>query len=823
MKYTLVKGMLCMAVAAGALSACSDDTSPFGGGGATGKLIPAVHLDSSVNPDAAKSRAESKAMEISTDLLEITVTPSFASGTPYSCTGVSAFDTSKEFVVGKYLLEAAYGDVNDEGFEKPAYYGKQDIVVKDGEATPVTLTATLANAMVAVKYTDAFTGYMADWSAAVNAVEYGPDEQRPVYVAPGSVNLKVSVTKPNGLSATFALDPVLTEARHLYTVTVDVNNGAAGDAQLVVTFSDDMDTEEIVIDLSDKLLSTPAPEIAPKGFSDSTPIDILAGTLPDNTLEMNLIALAGLKEVNLTTTSDALIKQGWPAQIDLMAADAITQDKLTALGLSVVGMWKKPGEMAVIDFTNVPLHFSGTEEVEFSVIVKDKLLRQSEASVLKFNVEKAQLELVSADRFYEAGNPFNIVVGFNGAQSVVKDEITIQYRHPVSGMWTDLVTSSVSEGRSRAMLDYTVTVTAPNSTSILSIRARYQNTYSNELTVDPYTVTVNDNDVFATYAFVSIVGVNNGTNVTISVTKDGEGASEHSAQVENNIVKLSGLDPDSHYTVEVTPDDMDAKTVEFTTEKVAQLENGTFEDGWSATTTADWSKYTLTGWGTLNELTTSEGGSYGRNLLSQINNGKGAGYVAMSGTKDTDDASQGSKAALIQTVGWGSNNGTGFSGTIGLTRVTIPLKCENATAGELYLGHYDSGSKEAVYDGMECASRPSAMRFSYKYLPKNAADWGLAEIQVIGVDGSVIASKSFNITEQSDYTVKDLTLDYPLGTKKAAFVKIRFKSSDNADCLYTGTDEAQLKAYFDYPAATLDTKDGFIGSKLYVDDIQLIY
>ena len=38
-------------------------------------------------------------------------------------------------------------------------------------------------------------------------------------------------------------------------------------------------------------------------------------------------------------------------------------------------------------------------------------------------------------------------------------------------------------------------------------------------------------------------------------------------------------------------------------------------------------------------------------------------------------------------------------------------KCENATVGELYIGHYDSNTQKAVYDGIEFTSRPKSLIF----------------------------------------------------------------------------------------------------------------
>lgn len=803
------------------LLSCSDDWGTAANG--SGRIVPTVDLDremiTSRSTDPTSRALQSRATDLTAADLSIRLTKTDGTG-GMEWPKLSDFPVEKEFGVGQYKLEAFYGDEDEQGFDCPSYYGSQTITVEDGKTTNPTLTASMSKSMVTVKYTESFMNYMADWGAKVNGIEYVKGEDRAVYVTPGDVTVRINVTKPNGLGAEFTLDKVEAKAKYHYTITVDVNNGGVGDGLLNITFDDMMETEDITIDLSDELLSSPAPEIKAKGFESNTAVDVVSGIAAEN-VSMSLVAMANLSAVKMTTASPSLIKQGWPSEIELMSADEFTQAKLKELGLEVLGLWKNPGQMAVIDFSQVPVHSSGDEEATFTLTVKDQLMRESDATTLTFNIEKAAIELVSADNFYQSNMPVNVVIGFNGGQKVLKENIKIEYKNPVSGRWNELAISNVSEGRSRAMLDYTVTVTAPNMESTLTIRANYQGNVSNEISIDPYIVTADEKDTYSTYAFVRVVGVAT-PEVKVNITKDGDSAEQKTVSIENGFIKLESLEPATHYTVEVAPEGMDVKTVELTTENATQLENGMLEDGWSATATnnnRDWSLFTVSGWSTMNELTTSKGGNY-VSILGAVTSVAGAGYVAMSGTQNTNDAAEGSTAALIQTVGWGASNGLG--GRSGLT--TYTLKCENSTAGELYLGHWDEDNETAVYDGMEISSRPAALKFSYKYEPKNAADWGVAEVHVLAADNSVIAEKTFTINEQSEYVEKELTLDYPKSAKKAARIQVRFKSSGNAECLYTGSDKNQLQLYYTYPTNTpVKTKEGFIGSKLYVDAIQLIY
>ena len=826
----------CILTVLGAIAAlslpvsCSDE---FGGneGAGNGRISPVVDLNTetvtsrSTSPESRA--AASRATEVTVADLSLRLTKndgSFSGEWP-----IAEFPIENAFTVGDYTLEAFYGDPTEQGFDLPAYSGSQTITVRDGETATPEITATLANSMVTIKYTDAFTGYMADYGASVNGIEYGKEEERAVYVTPGDVEIKVNVKKPNGIGAEFTLDKVDALPRHHYTVTIDLNNGGAGDAQLNVSFDDMMDTEEVNIDLSDKVLSSPAPVVNPKGFESENTIDVVTGMPSDLDMSMNLIARAGLRNVTLKTVSASLVGQGWPEEIDLMAADGSTQAKLTGLGLEVVGLWKTPGEMAVINFSDVVKYIktvAGDDNItEFTVTVKDKLMRESDPVTLRLNVEDVMMDLTAVTQFFEPGASLDVTLGFNGPGTYIKDNIKIEYKNPIANVWRELGITSVSEGRSRAMLNYTISVTAPIIEDALTLRATYGNSHSNEITIDmaPFEINFESTDIYATSAFVKVVPTGDNPapstdNMTFLAQKDGEDDFNTVAHtVTGNFAKVTGLAPDTNYKLKVRINGMGSKVVNFRTETAPQLENADLEE-WTETAGASdhWSVFSLAGWSTLNKLTTSEGGAYGRNLLQQINNNKGAGYVAKSGTQRTSESVSG-YAALIQTVGWGGNNGTGYNATVGLTRISYPLRCDNITPGELYLGSYDEDTKNPVY-GMYFNSRPSALKFQYKYEPKNESDWGIAKIALFDTNGDVIAQKEVNLTASESYTASTLELPLVPGLKKAAKLQVIFKSSGNEECLVFNDTN------FSYPSSSvLSTADGMIGSKLYVDDIQLIY
>lgn len=810
--------------AAALMVSCGDELGQ-GGEAGSGRINPDIRLNTETIKARSASRADGEAQAVPVEVSDLSLRLSSTdSDRSWSWERIGQFDTETQFKAGSYLLEAYYGDASQQGFDMPAYYGSQTVTVKDGEVTRPSVTATLANSIVVLQYTDQFCSYMQSWSAEINGIEYGQDQTDDLYVTPGSLNIDITFTKPNGLGATISLDPIEVQARYKYVVTVDITNGA-GEAQLSISFDENMDTEEINIDLSDKLLSTPAPQVTPKGFVSGTDIEAVAGMVPDMELSMNIVALAGLRSVSLVTESKSLIAQGWPEEIDLMAIDATMQQKLTDMGLKVLGLWKTPGEMAVVDFSNVIKYIQpvdgGTDNV-FTLVVKDKLLRSTdEPAVLTIKLEDVAMQLSKEDETVMPGDNVKVRFSYNGTD--VMKHIKFQYQDAAwGGMWRDLETVNVAAA-SRSMSDYIVTLKTPENFDKLVIRAVYGNNTSNEITVAAVaydlSVEMTENNVFPTYAYFN-VKENSGKTLPAAdkmqvYIKGGQyGAyTKITPTTEGDYMKVAGLSTGTAYTMKVALFGSESQEMTFTTEEGVALPNGDMETWYKVNgkTQYWWIDYpgadTSAVWGTMNLLTTSEGGSSGA---------AGCGYAAKSGT--TPESDNGGTVALIQTVGWGKGNTAWLGRVNGTSGSLTGGACQHFTPGELYLGHYDADSQSAVYDGYAMKSRPAALKFEYKYTPKNAADWGTAEIRVVASDGSVIASKSVNLTAAADYVKTTLALGYTPTSKKAAKVMVMFKSTGNPDCLAINNNNMDSPT-----SASVTTSTGYIGSKLYVDNIELIY
>lgn len=852
MKQSLILGL----AGAALLAACSDGRLPGSWTSSTGGIAPSVTVDASI---ATGSRALRAPMAV--DATDLSLRLVSADGSlDRTWAKVADFDSEEEFAVGDYTLEAFYGSADSEGFDAPYYTGTTSLTVREDQSTPVSVTARLANAMVSIDYTDAFKGYMTAWSATAASdagkatVEFVKDETRAAYLTPGAVTIKVNVTKPNGLSATLQAASFTAVARHHYSVTIDVNNGEVGDAVLTITIDDSTETETVEIDLSDDIITAPAPEVTTAGFTSGDALTCVEGAKAENPLKLNIVARGGIASVRMTTESASLRQQGWPAEIDLVGADAAMQATLKQLGLNALGLFKNPDKMAVVDLSDVLSHLyitaSGAAANSFAFTVTDRYSKTSEPVTLDVNLIKLQLEITGAgSMLYDADN-VDLYVGYNGA--AFADNVKIQTRNARGG-WDDLKINAVTADGENA---YLVNVAIARAQADMHFRAvAISGLTSDEVlvpVVEPnVAIEASANNTFATYAYIKASGEDAegmqfeySTDGGESYTKAGTAvlAASHSRS-EGTYYKVAGLPAGiTGLMLRVNDADHASRPVTIDTEAAAQLPENRM-DNWTSEKKGDYQYLWKAGagnpWGTLNELTTSQSGSGSGNGLSTGGcaykstsgtipaNGRSTQSAAGGGTFGTqkhsdghtegnaslhsDNAHNGSaNAALIRSVGWGSGNTAKASGSGFGT-------CNNLTAGELYLGTYENGAP--VY-GYAFASRPSEVSFFYRYDVVNSGngDFGTVEATVYDAEGNVIATSNLKqLTEQSDYTPVSLPLTYVLDAPKAAKISVVFKSSGNPDAMSKST------TYWRCPGAKNVSGGEYVGSELYIDDIELVY
>lgn len=828
----LLKGACCVAALL-AVSACSDTFDPSGDSGDGGRMLLNVGVDRDVRAPqklsgrSAASRVATEADHIDAGDLTLKMT-SHLSGKVFTYK-LADFDPTTTFPIGRYTIDAYYGEEGKEDFAAPYYKGSTEVVLHENEATPVSLTATLANSMVSIVYGEDFKNYFPSYSVEIAtskgaSIIHNNGEERAAYVEPGVITIYADVTKPNGVKGKLKAAEFTAEARNHYVVTMGLGAPSGGSA-ITVTFNSELVEETVEIDVSDQILLAPAPTLSAVGFTPGEEITIVEGTTTSGPLRVVATAIAGVASGSLTTEGASLITQGWPPVVNF-PAEAENLAKIEEFGIRPQGFRGTTTQMALVDFreglSKLTYNASSDNRTTFTLTVTDKYNKVSEP--MSFTVIVQELTLAVEKVYTPAVNEESMVVDMLFNNEDLRDFVRFEVVDN-NGAYQRVVHERLEHvpGSNK----YKVRIPIPRSANDVVFRAVVLG--NNSLSLAPVTVVrtgvaigFSDADVYAKHATVSVLG-NHGAQYALSAKWFASTDGTNYTQIPGGQVDVNGanatinnLTDGTHYYLKVEANNAVSEPIEFTTESIVQLPNNKMDDWFieNGQTKYWWKSYCgsdkNTPWGSMNLVSTSEGGSNDRDLSDSRN---GMGYCAASGTDRTTDARSGN-AALIKTVGWGQGNSAAGS----LSSI------KRASVGQLHLGssptqfvNTSGESYDGVIDfGYPFSSRPSSLSFWYKYQPKNSNDYGYAEIWLKSADGKIIAKETRNLTKADAYTEVVMNLPYTV-KQKAAKICVIFRSSANPDCY--AINESNLT----YPgfAASKDTQT--VGSQLYIDDVILNY
>ena len=812
--------LMLLALVALGLSACrSDERTPSGGG----YLAVRVAADNEVV--SATSRAEGDGIP---DVGDFSLSIAKENGELVSkWDKFSDYDAEATVVpVGTYTVSASYGDATTEGFDGLSYAGSTTANVAEGETTDVTIDCTINKARLSISYTDAFKSYFTSYSAYVsssrgNKIDYTVDETRAAYFTPGNLDVYLNVTRP-GVSGSVALKvkTLAAEVKHEYRLTMDVD---AGTSTLNIIFNDDPEsTQNVEFNISDAALNAPAPTIVAHGFTSGEAMEVVEGGSVEGTLQAYLNAPSGLASCELVTSSAALKAQGWPEKVDLMALSAEDQQKLTELGLVMKGLGSTHDKIATVEFQNVVPYLyctgDGNEEHSFTLTATDVYGKTTETPLVLNVTSRNNGFAVTLQSVPYGSNTMSFTMNLEGDASKVK---FYYYNLGAFQLFTSENVSIFSEGTT-----HTVTLTYPDplidTESDVKFKAQYgSKTIEKAFKVEDPELTLSlkngDADVWAKHVNFQVSSntddgwVASADNVIIQYM-DNKAWKNVSFTYSTTGYVVTGLSSGQSYTFRVIGKDDQTKTsafVDITTESELSVPNAGMED-WYYTRPSGveyWEVWYACKdgeqavWNTMNQLTTSEGGTSGG-----INRDKFR-YNANSGTIRAE-GKYGGYAAQIRAVGWGKGNSAVGS-----------ANAKYGTVGELYLGYYDSEAKKAVYDGIEFTSRPKSLSFDYKYTPGKGGDQYYAEIVILNKQGDVateigrgLLRKGDSVQEWSSTSV-DIVYTEEGKKLKATNMYIVFKSGDKSD----------NSSFNTVPSFGNLSNGEYVGSEFFVDNIVLNY
>lgn len=805
-----------------ALAACNDE-NPWLGADGEGRIAPRVAADPTVKDVAPKVRAGEDGFPVpAASDLKLSLTKSDGSMSQ-TWESVSLFPTDKTFKIGAYTLEASYGDPETEGFECPYFYGKADFQVLEDEVAEPSVTATLANTMVSVDYTQDFLNYFKSYSTQLHSaggdfITIIPGETRPAFLKPGNVTVTMNITKQNGVSATIEPAKFEAKARHHYHLTFDVNGGETGDAQLVVNFDESLTEEDVVIDLSDELMLSPEPKVTAQGFTPDEAIQLVEGAVPEQNTAFVITAMGGLSSVTLTTDSRQLVSLGFPAEIDLMSATEAQKALLTQYGLDVKGLWRNPDKMASVDFTKLLANVKGSGTHRFSLVVKDKLTKVNLPVTAVFTTEPVVLSVTSAPGVDLSATQATILAEYNG--SAPAKNITIEAIDSY-GVWKECKITSATSA-TRAASSYRITFDLPAGEDNVKARIKYKGEVKDSFTITRSGASLkvlSAADVWATHASLKLTKnasvAYSSVKYYLSEAGGSYAAATASVDESTGMVTFSGLKPGTAYSAKASDTgafEEGYPDATFTTETAIQPQNGNM-DTWNHD--AGW-QHKIVGignqtiynyfpgtadnayWATRNALTTCK--DFGRASCF---------YNNYSGTYGVAGAS--GQAAEICTVGYGKSGNNVWSGT-----------CNNISAGMLFMGTYSydkASDTETINLGRPFASRPTSLTFDYKYAPEGSESFRVLVV-VENRDGGKTTELARGLFESNaavgSFKSHTLNLTYFNTKLKATHAYVYFLSSTAANPAKHNVKGSQ-GAFAGY------SDSRFVGSVLNVDNIVFNY
>ena len=812
MKLIKLGVILCPALL---LVGCNDE-NPWANTDGEGHISPIIVTDGSVKEMKPVVRAEEVIETPALEEFRLDLTKKDGS---FSKSWQSLADFSEEemFSVGAYKMEASYGSLEKEGFESPYFYGSAEFEVEEGETSDVNITASLANTMVSIEYTEAFKTYFKSYSTQLHSkggdyIVFTADETRPAYLRPGEVSLVVSLVKPNGVAGSFEPAVIQTNPRHHYHISLDVNEGEVGEVQLEINFDDTTVTDNVVIDLSDDLMLSEEPILTPEGFDNGVAFDVFECQPADTKKQFSIVADGGLGSVVMTINSAQLLAKGVPTEIDLMTATPAQQALLESIGFNIAGLWKNPDKMGLIDLTNVFKSIEGAGTHEFTIVVKDKLMKVTEPVKLVANTKAVELSFLSAENSKLGTNYADVKLNYNATGF---DEFVTFDALNATGTWVKANVVSVSNTGN----EYSVRLAIPEGSFDVKVRAKYNGKERSNITVvrQGVTLAVSDYNVWGSKAIVDVTAIPSSTdfnNIELYVSTSG-GEYVHHANISrdaaNKKITLLGLTPGTKYSVKGSDTGAYESTypsLEFTTETAQQVGNAGFEE-WTTsdfTYKVTWGGNKTTKWYLpwIDENNAWWDVNSRKTLLQEVSAAYANYKVYPTVTYINSGAYQGNCAAQISTVATGTAASEIASG--------------KSFQGEIFIGKANTSQQDAwayASTGHSFTSRPTSMSFYYQYEYYQNDSFNVV-VQVKAADGSVIAENTVS-GEQADvstWTKFDVPLNYTVTNKKAASIFISFKSTTSSS---PAVEKRKLTC------ANGDSDNHYIGSVLRIDDIVLNY
>ena len=798
----------------------------------------------------------------------------------------SQYDPTQQFSIGNYEMKAVYGAIDKEGFFSPYYEGTTNLQIKNRENTEAEITCKLSNVKVSVTCTDAVKKYFKTFSMQLrselnNPIEIGKEETRSVYLKPGLLVLSAQFEKQNGTSKNLELLRIEdTEGQQHYLINVDVNNGDVGSGTLQITYNTVQSEETREIDLSDASLNIKEPVFTTQGFENGASMTLREGAQPE-ALKVTLNARAGIQTCELSISSPYLQSLGIPETVDLASQSEeqkSAKQMLVDKGLRLIGLNEEIENLALIDFTALVMNLLCTEgkaeeTSTFSLKATDTGGRTQEAEVTfsmtmqgnQFSFPAITDPVMIGSTEAEVNIHLLPAEGSLSGQTDVENVI-FEYQNE-AGEWIATTTRWAGDDMDDTTLHSAKIQGLPPVHTLLSIRARYgsKTSATQQLSyyIPDFTLTANEADIWARKATVQVTAGSEAELKAVLKFMQLSYNGSTIAELNENTATYTweGLNPGTSYPLTAICNGEKNADYTLTTEEATQLPNSDFEqwqsgpyDGKTINMGGPWAERTIgLGWGTgawttkatyqQTTITSKEPqGWTTANLKTMPANASTSNtwYVVPSTNQSSLNTgncvilrnvgwnAQGAAIPSAGTIGTGVSNANSYESFPGYTSLNSPTAL-NYSAGRLFLGSYNydhSNGTETYNEGIAFQSRPSKMKFQYKYISKTDETRDDAYVKIVLKSNEEVLFETYEELDHiTNVSTKTINFTYPANCKKATTICVMFCSSKygkDMDQNIETKNELKLCVY-DISASESKQQCCVTGSELYIDNIELIY
>ena len=159
----------------------------------------------------------------------------------------SDWDPATSLIEGVYTLEATYGFLEVEGFNKPYFYGTQSFTIVGNETAQVEVPVTLGNTIIRISCSENFKNYYKDYTFKLtrdgsDIVAFTKDEARAAFIDGYKIRVEGTLTNETK-TQTFVADYTNLSEATAYTLAFDASQ--VGGSTITISFNDVVEEVEL--------------------------------------------------------------------------------------------------------------------------------------------------------------------------------------------------------------------------------------------------------------------------------------------------------------------------------------------------------------------------------------------------------------------------------------------------------------------------------------------------------------------------------------------------------------------------------------------------